>query len=107
MIARWMKKSEKISGILREDAAEALKFIESSASRMDNQINAILTLSRLGRRELKPEPINMETVVRSILNSLAHQIEERRVKVTVGKLPEITADRISLEQIMGTCWTMR
>jgi PAS domain S-box-containing protein len=92
---------KKISDILRVDAAGALKFIESSASRMDNQINAILTLSRLGRRELKPEPINMEAVVRAILNSLAHQIEERKVKVTVGKLPEITADRISVEQIMG------
>lgn len=83
------------------DVPEALEFINSSVNRMDTLINSILKLSRLGRRELKPQPINMEELVQSILRSLAYQIEQHNVKVTMGALPEITADRTSMEQIVG------
>ncbi len=41
--------------LFRNEVPEALEFIESSANRMDRLINGILKLSRLGRRELKPE----------------------------------------------------
>lgn len=92
---------ERLAEILQQDVAEDIKFIGSAVSRIDGQINAILALSRLGQKALKPEPVNMEALVRAILSSLAHQIEQRRVTVTVGEMPAITADRISLEQIMG------
>jgi len=68
---------------------------------MDTLITAILNLSRLGRRELKTEPVDMGAVVRSILDSLAHQIETNRTEVAIRDLPVITADRIAMEQIMG------
>jgi signal transduction histidine kinase len=55
----------------------------------------------LGRRELKLEPVDMEALVRAILETLAYQIEERQVSVTVGPLPEVAADRTSMEQIIG------
>ena len=86
---------------LHEDIPEAMNFINSSVTRMNDLISAILKLSRLGYRELKFEPINMESLVRDTLKTLAHQIEQRHVKVTLGPLPKITADRTSMEQIMG------
>src|SRR5208283_6077381 len=43
---------------LAEDLPEALGFINSSISRMDNLINAILDLSRLERRDLSFELLN-------------------------------------------------
>jgi signal transduction histidine kinase len=39
------------------------------------------------------------------LKTLAHQIEERQVKVTVEPLAEVVADRTSMEQIMGNLLT--
>ncbi len=84
-----------------EDVPEALDFIESSVSRMDAFINAVLRLSRLGRRELHPEPVNMAALIQDALESLAHQIEEYDVDVTVGALPTVVVDRTSIEQIMG------
>ncbi len=84
-----------------EDVPEALGFIESSVTRMDTFIHAVLRLSRLGRRELDPQPVDVEALVWDALESLAHQIEEREVEVTVGDLPEVVADRTSMEQIMG------
>ncbi|MEA3396796.1 MAG: histidine kinase dimerization/phospho-acceptor domain-containing protein, partial [Chloroflexota bacterium] len=85
----------------QEDVPEALGFIDSSATRMDHFINALLKLSRLGRRELHPETVDMEALVQATLETLGHQIEERQGKATVGSLPEVVADRISMEQIVG------
>jgi signal transduction histidine kinase len=68
---------------------------------MDGQINSILNLSRIGRKELKLEPVDMKLVIDNILASLAHQIEERSVTVKTAKMPVIMADRVSMEQIMG------
>jgi PAS domain S-box-containing protein len=86
---------------LEEDIPEALGFIDSSASRMDRFINALLQLSRLGRRQIDPEPIDMHHLVETTLETLAHQIEERAVQVSLGALPEVVADRTSMEQIVG------
>ncbi len=95
------EQQETLRYALEEDVPEALGFIESSVTRMDDFISAVLRLSRLGRRDLHLETLGMEALVRGILDSLAHQIEERQGKVTVGPLPEVVADRTSMEQIMG------
>jgi signal transduction histidine kinase len=90
---------------LQEDIPEALDFIDSSVTRMDRFIHAVLQLSRLGYREIKLEMVAMEPLVQEILKSLAHQMGKRQVKVTVGSLPEVVADRTSMEQIMGNLLT--
>jgi len=95
------KQQQAVTTALQEDVPEALGFIDSSVTRMDHFINAVLKLSRLGRRELNLEPIDMDALIQATLEILAYQIEERQVKVTVGSLPEVVADRTSMEQIMG------
>ena len=84
-----------------EDVPEALDFIESSVTRMDNFIAAVLRLSRLGRRELHPERVDVEALCHETLESFAHQIEELDVEVAVEPLPQVVADRTSMEQIVG------
>jgi PAS domain S-box-containing protein len=83
------------------DLHESVNFIAASVTRMDGLINSVLALSRAGRRELSPELIDMETMVQTILKSLGHQIESNKVCITVSELPPVTADRISIEQIIG------
>jgi signal transduction histidine kinase len=85
----------------RKDVPVAMDFIKSSVNRMDGLISAVLVLSRLGHRELKPEPLDMTEIAKSIFSSLAHQIEQRKTAVTIGELPAITADKLAMEQIMG------
>jgi signal transduction histidine kinase len=90
-----------VTTAFESDIPEAMGFINSSVNRMNDFINAILKLSRLGRRELNLEPLDMQALTQSTLETLAHQIEQRRVKVTVGQLPPVVADRTSLEQVLG------
>ncbi|MCP4654308.1 MAG: HAMP domain-containing histidine kinase [bacterium] len=90
-----------VTTAIEEDAPEALGFISSSVTRMDGLVNALLKLSRLGRRELVLESIDMNELVKATLRTLAHQIEEGGVHLTVDALPEVTADRTAMEQILG------
>lgn len=86
---------------ITEDIPEALEFIHSSTQRMDNLINSILKLSRLGRRELRFEIVDVKDLLDEILASIQHQIEETETEITLGDLPDVFADRTSMEQILG------
>ncbi len=90
-----------VSRALDQDIPEALGFIETSVTRMDHLIRAILQLSRLGRRELHFEPLDMPALVHGTVQTLAHQIAQRQAQVTVEPLPTVLADRTAMEQIMG------
>jgi PAS domain S-box-containing protein len=90
-----------VSRALDQDIPEALGFIDTSVTRMDHLIRAILHLSRLGRRDLHFEPLAMRALVQGTVQTLAHQIAQRQVQVTVEQLPTVIADRTAMEQIMG------
>jgi len=70
-------------------------------TRMDRLIEALLQLSRLGRRELQREPIATAALVHETLRTLAHQMAQQQVQVSVGALPVVHADRLALAQIFG------
>ncbi|HEV7437372.1 MAG TPA: CHASE3 domain-containing protein, partial [Pseudorhizobium sp.] len=55
---------------VEEDLPEAIGFIRSSTKKMDGLINAILKISRDGRRELKPESINLSELLESTAASI-------------------------------------
>jgi signal transduction histidine kinase len=81
---------------------EAVGFIRSSTTKMDGLINAILKLSREGKRELMVEDVATRQVFENVLTSLQHQIEETKTEITLSRvLPVIRSDRMSLEQIFG------
>jgi PAS domain S-box-containing protein len=92
---------QELHTVLTQDVPEALGFIDASVSRMDHLIHALLRLSRLGHRPLHVELLSMDAVVKEILQVLAHQIEARQVRVTIGPLPPVRADRTAMEQIMA------
>ncbi|HMO30002.1 sensor histidine kinase [Enterovirga sp.] len=86
---------------LAADFDEAIGFIKTSISKMDRLINAILSLSRAGRREFHPERIDMDALIRTILASLATQAETAGASVAAKPLPSIVSDRLALEQIFS------
>ena len=86
---------------IREDIPEAIGFIRASTEKMDRLINAILKLSREGRRNLVPEMLDITQMVRRIADSVAHQLDEAEAELIVANLPEMENDRLSIEQILG------
>lgn len=85
-----------------EDLPEAIGFIRSSTRKMDGLINAILKISREGRRELKAERIDLEALVESTVSAVRHQVADTDGEVTVSiSTPPVFSDRLALEQILG------
>ena len=85
----------------REDLPEAIGFIRSSTQKMDRLINAILRLSREGRRTLMPEVLPMNDVLVGIKNTLEHRLAETGTTVTIEKVPDVVGDRVAIEQIFS------
>jgi signal transduction histidine kinase len=84
-----------------EDVPEAFRFIKTSTAKMDGLIGAILTLSREGRRVLAPEPLAMRQLVENIAATQKHRLDEKGAEIVVQPLPNLTADRLAIEQIFG------
>jgi signal transduction histidine kinase len=86
---------------LSQDFAEALGFIKSSIAKMDRLISAILNLTREGRREFQPEPIDTRELIEGIVSTVAHQAAEASAQIRIEPLPDIVSDRLALEQIFS------
>ena len=87
---------------IRSDLPESIGFIRTSTQKMDRLINAILQLSRQGRRVLTPEALDMGRVLRSVADNLAHRASELGASIDIDPdLPGVVSDRLALEQIFS------
>jgi signal transduction histidine kinase len=86
---------------LLEGFSEALEFIKSSIAKMDRLISAILNLTREGRREFEPVRIDMSELIGAIVTTVAHQASEAKAEIRISSLPDITSDRLAIEQIFS------
>jgi signal transduction histidine kinase len=86
---------------LLSDFSEALEFIKSSIAKMDRLISAILNLTREGRREFDPVRIDMKELIDAIVTTVAHQASEAEAEIHIESLPDITSDRLAIEQIFS------
>jgi signal transduction histidine kinase len=87
---------------LNEDIPEALKFIRSSTSRMDNLIAGILQLSRLGGMALQPQLIDLEQLAGECVASVQHRLNDAGATVEIeSPLPKVVGDRAAISQVLG------
>lgn len=93
--------AKRLQDTIDDDMEEALRFIDIAARKMDGQINALLKLSRLGRQSIRPEPVDLGEIVGSAVDALHHEIHAAGGNAVVESLPNVVADRISIEQIVA------
>jgi signal transduction histidine kinase len=91
-----------LQDITGNDIPAALKFISTSSDKIDDLINSFLKLSRIGRRELILETIDMDSLVRAVVKSFSGKIKAQSATVNIGKLPHTTADGTAIEQVVSS-----
>lgn len=92
----------KDAGVATVDLAEAIGFIRSSTKKMDNLINAILKLSREGRRQLQPEQIDLQGIIKTSAAAVQHQLSAANGEIDEQfGVTSFASDRLSLEQVFG------
>lgn len=84
-----------------EDVPEAFEFVKTSTAKMDRLINAILKLSREGRRVLTPERLMMRPLLQQIAATLKHRADAVGAEIEINPVPNLSADRLAIEQIFG------
>ncbi len=86
---------------VREDVPEAIGFIRASTEKMDRLINAILRLSRDGRRALHPERLDLKALAEQAAKAVHHQTDAQGAEIEVGEMPTVDSDRLTVEQLIG------
>lgn len=86
---------------LGADFDEALRFIKTSIGNMNRLINAVLKLSREGRREFHPQTIDMSALLDQIKGTVSHRVTELGAVLDVDALPQVESDPLALEQIFA------
>ncbi|GAV20684.1 phytochrome-like protein cph1 [Mariprofundus micogutta] len=92
---------QEMQKLIEEEIPESMGFITTSVEKMDAMLAAILKLSRLGRRELVLETIDLSETAESLVDIHRHQLQETHSRVDIGDLPCIRNDRMVVEQILG------
>jgi two-component system sensor kinase len=92
---------EESSEKLDDEGIRYLHIIQSDIKKMGNLIDDLLTLSRLGRREMRFTDFEMEDLAKSVFAELREQEPERRLQVSFDSLPPGRGDREMLRQVWG------
>jgi signal transduction histidine kinase len=93
---------DKAATALSDDIPEAIRFIRSATSKMDGLINAILKISREGRRQLQRQPIHLPDMITTAANAIHHQASAEGGRVSVDlQETSIFTDKLALDQIIG------
>ena len=84
---------------LTDEARDYLQRMQSSASRMKNLIDDLLTFSRVTTKAQPFHAVNLEVVARALLNDLEVRLSQTGGRVEIGKLPTIEADPVQMHQL--------
>jgi light-regulated signal transduction histidine kinase (bacteriophytochrome) len=84
---------------LDEEGHRLLNIIRSSTRNMDNLITHLLSLSRVGRTELKYEKIDMTKMVETVFKEIASSQEMEKIEFHLTLLPTVMADSSLIRQV--------
>jgi two-component system NtrC family sensor kinase len=84
---------------LDEKSQRYLKTISESAKEMGVLIDDLLTFSRVGRMELHQSMVNLDQLVKGVLDDLRHDTQGRNIAWTIGPLPAVHGDPAMLRQV--------
>lgn len=74
-------------------------YISRSIEKMNNLLNGLLKLSRLGREELLIEYVSMNELLRDVIKVIQHKIDDANAQVTVESLPDCIGDPLKINQV--------
>jgi signal transduction histidine kinase len=95
------EEKDAVANLLKESIPQALGFIQNSADKMNKLVSALLQYSRLGKRKLVYESIDVNQLVQQCINTMQYQIKTSGARIMVDPLPVIAADRLSIEQVFS------
>ncbi|MFQ6099967.1 MAG: GAF domain-containing protein [Anaerolineae bacterium] len=91
----------KYADMLDERGRDYLERMQGAASRMQEMINDLLTLSRVTTRAQPFVPVDLRQLADEAVSDLEIRIERSSGRVEIDELPTIEADPIQMRQLLG------
>ncbi len=84
---------------LDKDGLEYLKRIDAAAIRMNEFIEDLLILSRVGRKFMEAEKVDLNNLLEEIAQDFKPIIDSRNARVIVNRLPTLYIQRVWIKQL--------
>ena len=84
---------------LSEDAIEYLDRMLRSAQRMRVLVEGLLTYARVASKDIPYRQVELQSLIREVLDDMEVTIEEQKAEVVVHELPAVEANPIQLTQV--------
>lgn len=82
-----------------ENEVAILRRIIKGAERMNTLINEVLAYSRIGRKEVNPELVNMKSLIDEIVSDLKNIYNNPQAEINIGNTPDISGDKTMILQV--------
>jgi signal transduction histidine kinase len=93
---------------LDAEGKDYLSRVRSASQRMGQIIDDLLSLSRISRRELKKEEVNLSEMAEKILDNLKERDPDRKVDIVIGHQVTAVCDpnliEVVLENLLSNAW---
>jgi light-regulated signal transduction histidine kinase (bacteriophytochrome) len=100
MVSNFLTQIEKkYNDILDEKGKTYIHFAVDGAKRMRLMILDLLEFSRAGRNVDRPEEVDLNVLVKDILNMYQKQIEETKAIVNISDLPTLAIPKTGIRQV--------
>jgi len=86
---------------LSPEGREYLNFLTSGATRMRDQINGLLDLSRIDSSPAAFVDVDLGRIVGGILQDLQATIADHQANLEIGPLPQVKADPVQMRQLFA------
>ena len=99
---------EEYKDALDTEGQDYLRRVRSASQRMGQIIDDLLSLSRISRRELRKQEVNLSEIAQKIVEKLEEGDPDRHVDIVIGH--RVTADcdpnliEVVLENLFGNAW---
>lgn len=87
--------------LVNDQMAEMIRFIRASTERLNHLLEALLRLSRTGKIESQPVAVDINPIIRRIVDSLQGTIDKTGTKIIAAELPAALGDPTTIEQIFA------
>ena len=84
---------------LDEKAQRYLQTISDSAKQMGQLIDDLLVFSRMGRQEMLRTTVNLNQLIKAVIQDLRLDLQGRTISWKIGTLPDVPGDPAMLRQV--------
>jgi chemotaxis family two-component system sensor kinase Cph1 len=94
-------KKGQLEAILQEDIPESLRFIRMGTRKMKELLDGLLRVSRFGSSDIRIKPLDMNGLIKSIIDTMQFQVDEKSISVSIDDLPGCLGDSQQISQVFS------